>query len=68
VPEIISEIMKYSELYKILKKDGWYIERTKKHHLYVHPTKKGKIPVGKHASEEVKTGTLDGILKLAGLK
>ena len=60
--------MKFSELFKILEKDGWQIERTKKHHIYTHPTKQGKIPVGKHASEEVRTGTLNAILKLAGLK
>jgi predicted RNA binding protein YcfA (HicA-like mRNA interferase family) len=60
--------MKFSELYKILEKDGWYIERTKKHHIYMHPKKSGRIPVGKHSSEEVKTGMLNGILKLAGLK
>jgi len=60
--------MKFSELYKILEKDGWYIERTKKHHIYSHPYKKGRIPVGKHSSEEVRSGTLNGILKLAGLK
>jgi predicted RNA binding protein YcfA (HicA-like mRNA interferase family) len=61
--------MKYSELYKILENNGWYILRTKKHHIYVHPTKKGPpIPVGKHPSEEVKKGTLIRILKMAGLK
>jgi len=60
--------MKFSELYKILEKDGWQVERTKKHHIYAHPTKQGKIPVGKHSSEEVRTGTLNAILKLAGLK
>jgi predicted RNA binding protein YcfA (HicA-like mRNA interferase family) len=39
----------------ILENNGWYILRTKKHHIYVHPTKKGlPIPVGKHPSEEVK--------------
>jgi len=59
--------MKFSELYKILEKDGWHIERTKKHHIYTHQTKQGKIPVGKHSSEEVRTGTLNAILKLAGL-
>ncbi len=58
--------MKFSELYKILEKDGWYIKRTKKHHVYAHPLKKGEIMVGKHKSEEVPTGTLNGILKQAG--
>lgn len=60
--------MKFSELYRKLHRDGWYIERTKKHHVYAHPTKPGKIMVGKHGSEEVPTGTLDKILKQAGLK
>jgi len=60
--------VKFSELYRKLEKDGWYIERTKKHHIFAHPTKSGKIPVGKHGSEEVATGMLNKILKLAGLK
>lgn len=34
--------MKFNELYRLLEKDGWYIERTKRHHIYSHPTKKGK--------------------------
>lgn len=60
--------MKFSELYRLLENDGWYIERSKNHHLYVHPVKKGKIPVGKHGSQEVAKGTLNSILKLAGWK
>jgi predicted RNA binding protein YcfA (HicA-like mRNA interferase family) len=60
--------MKFSELYKILEKDGWKLERTKKHHIFSHPVKKGRLPVGKHSSQEVATGTLNSILKLAGLK
>jgi predicted RNA binding protein YcfA (HicA-like mRNA interferase family) len=60
--------MKFSELYKKLEKAGWYIERTKKHHIYVHPQRKGvKIPVGKHSAHEVPSGTLKSILKQAGL-
>jgi len=60
--------MKFNELRKKLEKDGWYIIRTKKHHIYAHPTKPGEIPVGKHGNEEVPTGTLNSILKRAGLK
>ena len=60
--------MKFSELYRKLERDGWYIERTAKHHIYVHPNKPGKIPVGKHGSDEVPKGTLNSILKTAGLK
>ena len=60
--------MKFSELRRKLERDGWYIERTAKHHIYVHRVKPGKIPVGKHSSEEVPKGTLNSILKAAGLK
>jgi len=60
--------MKFSELQRLLKRDGWYIERTAKHHIYVHTIKPGKIPVGKHAGDEVPKGTLNSILKAAGLK
>ena len=60
--------MKFSELQRRLEKDGWYIERTKKHHIYVHPAKPGKIPVGKHGSDEIPKGTLNSILKAAELK
>ena len=60
--------MKFSELYRKLEKDGWRIERTGRHHIYSHPIKSGKIPVGKHGNDEVPTGTLNSILKAAGLK
>lgn len=60
--------MKFNELYRLLEKDGWYIERTKRHHIYSHPTKGGKIPVGKHGTQEVPKGTLNSIIKMAGLK
>lgn len=60
--------MKYSELYRLLERDGWYIERTKGHHIYVHPVKPGKIPVGKHGSQEVASGTMNAILKFAGIR
>lgn len=61
--------MKFSELYRKLGKAGWYVERTKKHHIYVHPSRPGiKIPVGKHGADEVPKGTQESILKQAGLK
>ncbi len=60
--------MKFSELYKKLEENGWYLDKTKKHIQYRHPTIKGMIPVGKHKSQEVPKGTLNSILKKAGLK
>jgi predicted RNA binding protein YcfA (HicA-like mRNA interferase family) len=60
--------LKYSELYRILERNGWHIKRTKKHHVYAHPDKEVEIMVGRHKSEEVPKGTLVGVLKQAGLK
>lgn len=61
--------MKYSELFRILKKDGWYeIRQTGSHVMMKHPTKPNIIPVPFHASKEVKKGTLQAILKLADIK
>lgn len=60
--------MKFSELERLLEKDGWYVKTSGKHKKYVHDTKSGFIPVGKHKSQEVPKGTLDSILKKAGLK
>ena len=61
--------MKYSELLRLLKKDGWYGVRQSGSHVIVkHPTKQGSIPVPFHGSKEVKKGLLNAILKQAGIK
>ncbi len=61
--------MKYSELQRKLERKGWYIKRTNKHHIYVNDSKPGvAIPIGRHGAEEVPKGTLNSILKAAGLK
>ena len=60
--------MKYNELYRVLEKAGWCRKRTKKHHIFVHKDREGAVVVGKHGSEEVPKGTLNNILKKAGLK
>jgi predicted RNA binding protein YcfA (HicA-like mRNA interferase family) len=43
--------MKYSEFYRMLEADGWFVKTTKKHKKYVHPVKPGFIPVGKHKND-----------------
>ena len=60
--------MKFSELHRLLERDGWYVKRKSGHLIYVHPTKPGTIPVGKHGAKEVPSGTAKNILKQAGLK
>ena len=60
---------KYSELFRILKKDGWYKVRQKGSHIIMqHPTKEGPIIFPYHAAKGFKTGVLKFILKQAGIK
>jgi len=59
--------MKYSEFYRLIEDDGWYVKSVKKHKKYIHPTKSGFIPVGKHQSHEVPKGTLESMKKRAGI-
>jgi predicted RNA binding protein YcfA (HicA-like mRNA interferase family) len=60
--------MKFSELYRLLEQNGWTLKKGRKHAKYVHPDFRTPVPVGRHPSKEVPTGTLDAILKEAGLK
>lgn len=63
---------KVKELIKALKDNGWYIDRTNKHHIFEHATRKplnGRpLAVSKHENEELAIGTYNSILKNAGLK
>jgi len=61
--------MTFAELERKLKKEGWRREEGTKHAFMVHPDKPGvKIMLGRHSSKEVPTGTVERILKVAGLK
>lgn len=61
--------MKFSELLRILKKDGWYeIRQSGSHIIMRHPSKRNQISVPSHSSEEVKKGTLKSILKDAEIE
>ena len=60
---------KISEVVKLLKKDGWFLHKHgSRHDLYRHPTKDGQIPIPRHGSKELAKGTLNSVLKQAGLK
>lgn len=61
--------MKYSELHKILKEAGCYILREGSNHpIWFSPITQKTFPTSRHEGQEVKTGTLNSILKQAGLK
>ncbi len=61
--------MKVNEVLKLLKRDGWFLHRHgKRHDLYRHKTKQGQIAIPRHQAKEIAKGTLESILKEAGLK
>ena len=56
------------ELLKVLKKDGWYVDRIRgSHHMLKHTNKVGRVTVPVH-KEDLKPKTLHTILKQAGIK
>jgi predicted RNA binding protein YcfA (HicA-like mRNA interferase family) len=61
--------MKFSELNRMLKRDGWYeIRQSGSHIIMRHPSKTNQISVPNHPGEEVKKGTLRSILKDAEIE
>jgi len=53
----------------LLEDDGWYLVRTKgSHRQFKHSTKPGTVTVSGKSSVDIPPGTLNSILKQAGLK
>lgn len=61
--------MKVKELIKLIENDGWEQVRMKgSHRQFKHPQKSGTVTIAGKLSVEVPSGTLNSILKQAGLK
>jgi predicted RNA binding protein YcfA (HicA-like mRNA interferase family) len=61
--------MKVREVIKLLEEDGWFLARTKgSHRQFKHPSKPGAVTVAGKLSVDIPPGTLNSILKQAGLK
>ena len=61
--------MKVKDLIKVLEEDGWFLAKTRgSHRQFKHPSKIGKVTVAGKPSVEVPPGTLNAVLKQAGLK
>lgn len=61
--------MKVRDVIRIIEHDGWTHARTKgSHRQFKHSNKPGKVTVAGKSSAEVPPGTLNSILKQAGLK
>jgi predicted RNA binding protein YcfA (HicA-like mRNA interferase family) len=61
--------MKVSELLSLIEKDGWLMVRQRgSHRQFHHPAKTGTVTVAGKPSIDVPRGTLNSVLKQAGLK
>jgi predicted RNA binding protein YcfA (HicA-like mRNA interferase family) len=61
--------VKVREAIRMIEQDGWALVATRgSHRQYKHPSKAGRVTVAGKASDDLPPGTLNSILKQAGLK
>ena len=61
--------MKVREVIKIIKKNGWYLVRTRgDHRQFKNPQKPGRVTISGNLARDMPQGTLNSVMKQAGLK
>ncbi len=61
--------MKTRDLIKLINQDGWYLARIRgSHRQYKHSTKPGLVTIPGKPGDYLAPGTVNSILKQAGLK
>lgn len=61
--------MKVRELIALIERDGWFLVVTRgSHRQYKHPEKPGRVTIAGHPGDDLAPGTLNSVLKQAGLK
>jgi predicted RNA binding protein YcfA (HicA-like mRNA interferase family) len=61
--------VKVRDILKLLEEDGWFLARTRgSHRQYKHPAKRGLVTIPGSPGDDLAPGTLNSILKQAGLK
>jgi predicted RNA binding protein YcfA (HicA-like mRNA interferase family) len=61
--------MKIRDVIKLVEQDGWHLVKTRgSHRQYKHATKKGRVTIAGHPSQDVHPKTLASVLAQAGLK
>jgi len=61
--------MKVRDVLSLLNDDGWYLVVTEgSHRQFKHPFKKGRVTVPGKPNHDLPVGTLNSILRQAGLK
>ena len=62
-------VMKVKDVLRLLESEGWYLAKTRgSHRQFKHPHKAGRVTVAGKPSDDLAPGTLNSILKQAGLK
>ena len=60
--------MTSKDLMRVLKKDGWYLDRVKgSHHQFKHPVKTGIVTLP-HPKQDLPLKTINSVLTQAGLE
>lgn len=61
--------MKVRDVLKALEADGWFqVTQRGSHRQFKHPIKSGRVTVADHPGDDMAAGTLNSVLKQAGLK
>lgn len=61
--------MKVGEVIRLIELDGWQLAATRgSHRQFKHPSKPGRVTIAGKLSEDLSAGTLNSIMKQAGLK
>jgi predicted RNA binding protein YcfA (HicA-like mRNA interferase family) len=61
--------MKIRDVIRLIEEDGWYVVATKgSHRQFKHPSKSGRVTIAGHPGDDLAPGTLNSVLKQAGLR
>jgi predicted RNA binding protein YcfA (HicA-like mRNA interferase family) len=61
--------MRVREAISLIEKGGWFLVTVRgSHRQFKHPVKKGRVTIAGNLGDELAKGTLNSILKQAGLK
>jgi predicted RNA binding protein YcfA (HicA-like mRNA interferase family) len=67
--ECRTSTLKVRDVIRLIESNGWFLVATRgSHRQYKHGEKRGRVTVAGKPSDDVAPGTLNSVLKQAGLK
>ena len=61
--------MKIREVIKLIEEDGWFLAATRgSHRQFKHARKPSRVTIAGHPGDDLAPGTLNSVLKQAGLR